>query len=179
MKKLLRVSLIGTLSKCIAELILLKQKLINWTSAPDEPSRINPDEYFIGNESCADYLGIGVRTLQTYVATGLIKSFHEGKFACYRKSDIQQAVENVPFLKKRFEEKQSGHFRNLPPALITDCRVVSDTLMFIYMSYQGWRCIVCASSKIFGNQKIIVKLCKEVIMIQHGIKPFKIDPNDN
>jgi hypothetical protein len=179
MKKLFRVSLIGTLTKCIAELTTLKQKLITVNSADEKPSPVDPDAYFIGNESCADWLNISDRTLRAYVAKGLIKSVLHDGFACFKRTDVMQAVENVPVLKKRAEDKLIGRRHNLSPALVTRCHLVSTTLMFIYMSYQRWHCTICASSKLYGNQRVIEKLCKEVIMIQHSIKPFKIDPNEN
>jgi excisionase family DNA binding protein len=179
MKNFFRVSLIGTLTRCIADLMTLKQKLTSVISPASDPSHLNPGEYFIGNESCAEHLGVTSRTLRTYVAKGLVKSVRVGRFVCFKKDDVDEAVENVPALTARIEAKAAGKTFTRPPALITRCQVVSDVLMFVYMSYQGWRCIICTSSKAYGNQRVIDKLCKQVILLQHKIKPFRLDPNEN
>jgi len=177
MKKLFRFSLIASLSRTIVDLMTLKQKLISIDSPASDPSSLNPDEYFIGNESCAVYLDISSKTLRNYVAKGLVKSVHVNRNVCYKKSDVDQAVENVPVIKARVEAKLSGRGFKRTPVLSTRCKVVSTTLMFIYMSYQGWKCIICGSAQNYGNQPLIDKLCKQVILLQHKIKPFKIDPN--
>lgn len=175
MKKLFNVSLIKTIASCIVDLMTLKQKLISINADAPDPSDLDPNEYFIGNEKCAEHLGVSPKTISRYASGGLLKSFHAGPFACFKKSDVDEAVENVPSLKAIYEAKLSGKRASRVPAMTTICNI-SDSFLFIKLTYQGWHCLICTSAKTDGNQPAINKLCKEVIRAYHKIKPFRVAP---
>ena len=177
MKRLFCVSLIKTIASCIVDLMTLKQKLLTINAEAPDPSNLDPEEFFIGNEKCAQHLGVSAKTVSKYASAGLLKSFHAGHFACFKKSDVEEAVEKVPSLKERFEAKESGKCVKRTPAMTFRCQAVSGHQIFIYLSYQEWHIIICHSSKINGDHSAIEKLCRQVIILQHRIKPFKIAPN--
>lgn len=175
MKKLFCVSLIKTIASCIVDLMTLKQKLISIDADAPDLSDLDPNEYFIGNAKCAEHLGVSPKTISNYASRGLLKSFHAGPFACFKKSDVDEAVENVPSLKAIYEARSSGK-RVRRPEMTTIC-TVSDSFLFIRLTYQGWHCLISTSAKTEGNQPAINKLCKEVIRAYHKIKPFNVNPN--
>jgi len=175
MKKLFCVSLIRTIVSCIADLMTLKQKLISMSSQVPDLSQLDPGEYFIGNVKCAEHLGVSPKTVSKYATAGLLKSVHAGQFACFKKSEVEEAVENVPSLKAIYEARLSGRRVKSVPAISTVCNV-SGSHLFIRLTFQGWHCLICTSSKTDGNQPAINKLCKEVIRAYHKIKPFRVEP---
>jgi hypothetical protein len=175
MKKLFCVSLIKTIASCIVDLMTLKQKLISIGADAPDPSDLDSNDYFIGNRKCAEHLGVTPKTISKYASRGLLKSFHAGPFACYKISDVDEAIENVPALKAIYEARLSRK-RVRQPEMTTIC-TISDTSLFIRLTYQGWHCLVCTSVKTEGNQPAINKLCKEVIRAYHKIKPFRVNPN--
>lgn len=175
MKKLFCVSLIRTIAACIADLMTLKQKLIAVNVDTPDLTDLNPEEYFIGNEKCAAHLGVSPKTVSKYASTGILKSFHAGHFACFKKSDIDEAIEKVPSLKVIYEAGIAGKRTRRVPEMSTVCEVSDDSL-FIKLTYQGWHCLVCTSAKNEGNQSAINKLCKKVISAYHKIKPFGVAP---
>lgn len=176
MKKLFCVSLIKTIANCIADLMTLKQKLVSINAETPDLADLSPNEYLIGNEKCAEHLGVSTSTVSRYASGGILKSVRAGQYACYKKSEIEEAVENVPLLKERVEAKESGKSFKRTPVMTFHCRVVSDHQLFIYLSYQEWHIIICHSAKINGNHPAIEKLCRQVILLQHRIKPFRIEP---
>ena len=176
MKKLICVSLIKTIANCIADLMTLKQKLISIDADAPDLSSPNPNEYFIGNEKCAEHLGVSTSTVSRYASGGILKPVRAGQFACFKKSEVDEAVENVPLLKERVEAKESGKSFKRTPSMTFWCKPVKGNQVFIYLSYQEWHIVICHSDKIIGNNPAIEKLCWQVILLQHGIKPFRIAP---
>jgi len=176
MKKLICVSLIKTISSCIVDLMTLKQKLISVKADASDPSNVDPHEYFIGNGSCAKHLGVSKSTVSKYASAGLLKSVKFGQFACFKKSEVDEAVENVPSLKTIFEAKLTRNVKRVPP-MTTRC-VVADSILFILLRFQGRQYTICNSPEIYGDQQAIDKLCQSVIKAFHKIKPFQIDPED-
>ena len=175
MKKLFCVSLIKTVAKCIVDLMTLKQKLISVSSDASDPSNLDPNEYFIGNRKCAAFLGVHERTIRNYASAGLLKSTHVGRFTCYKKSDVEEAIENVPALNTLYEARLKSNRPERIPA-ITKSFEKSDSFRFIRISYQGWHCWVCTSAKVIKSPHAIEKLCNAVILAYHKIHPFKIAP---
>jgi len=176
MKKLICVSLIKTIASCIVDLMTLKQKLISVKADASDPSNVDPHEYFIGNRNCAKHLGVSKSTVSKYAAAGLLKSVKIGQFACFKKSEVEEAVENVPSLKTIFEAKLTRNVKRVP-AMTTRC-VVADSILFILLRYQGMQFTICNSPKIYGDQGAIDKLCQSVIKAFHKIKPFQTEPEE-
>ena len=178
MKKLFRFSLIDTLGRTIVDLMTLKQKLVSFQSPASDPSALDPEEYFTGYNSCAEYLNISPFTLEKYVAVGLVKSIHSGSRVCFKKTDIEEAVANVPFLKARAEAKTSGlHFIPDPTRLNIRVHRIPGVMLLIFLSYQGVRFVITSHCRFEAHQPYIEKLCKRVIMVYHSFRPFKIKPD--
>ena len=176
MKKLFPFSLSHAVDRCMSELTKFNSSLIaSLPEAEPTPAHLNDAEFLKGNSECALYLHCSISTVKRLKSLGILSSFTECKFAWFRISDIIAAKEKNPELFV-FRTLPAKAKRIFSPKLITKCHIVSDTLMFIYLTYQGWNCTVCTTPFIAVDQPAIFTLCETVIRAQHKFKPFTIDP---
>jgi hypothetical protein len=179
MKNFIHVSLINSVSRCISELSKLQTKIISSVSKSDtDPSDFNKEEYFESNVEVADFLNCSVTTVNRLKKSGALSSFRVGGRSWFKIAQVLEAVKNNPHL-MYLGHRGKNPKQKMKPKLITRVKAVSAELTFIYLTYQGWHCTVCASSPFTGNTSAIEALCYKVINLQHQIKPFNIAPNEN
>ncbi len=172
MKNFIQVSLINSASRCISELSRLQTKIISSVSQNDtDPSAFNKHEYFESNVEVADFLNCSITTVGRLKKSGVLSSFQVGGRSWFKIAQVLDTVKNNPHLMYL-----GHHSKNLKPKLIIRVKAVSGELTFIYLTYQGWHCTVCASSYT-ENTPAIEALCYRVINLQHQIRPFKIVPD--
>ena len=66
------------------------------------------DSYRLRKREAAEYLAIGVRTLETLVHDGKIPAYREGKLVMFKRTDLEAYADNAPAW-----EPQSVRWTNL------------------------------------------------------------------
>lgn len=74
-----------TLNQILEKLDIIEEKINQGTS--------EPEDYYWDNEQLSKYLGISLRTLQTYRDQGVIKYSQYGAKIWYKYKDVQAFIE--------------------------------------------------------------------------------------
>lgn len=175
MQNFFTAHLFNSVSRCLKELSNLQRKIqIEDPSLSDDPSEQNDYEYFKSNREIADFFGCGVTSINLYKRSGILTSYPVNGAAWYKISEVMEAVKLHPFLQNLLDKKTDSP-KSTSPKIVTRIHHFDKNLMFIYLSYQGWRCTI-ASPALFTSEAISA-LCLKVIRLRHKIRPFQTKPD--
>lgn len=174
MENLFTAHLFNSVTRCLKELSNLQNKIQKEDSSlSDDPSELNSDEYFKSNREMADFFGCSIPSIKVYKRAGILTSYPVKGAAWFNISEVMEAVKLNPFLQDLLDKKADSP-KITSPRLFTRIHHVDKNLMFIYLSYQGWRCTI--ASPVLFTSEAITALCMKVIRLRHEIHPFQINP---
>ena len=176
MKKLSPFLLSHSVDKCVHHMVKFNNTLLaSFPEAESTPNHLNEVEFLKGNYKCAEYLRCGISSVKKLKQKGIISSFKEGNYSWFRISDIVAARELHPEA-FNFRVYSTPPKRTYSPILFTKCYTSSKDVMFINLTYQGWKCTICSTPAIVNDQPAIFTLCENVIRLYHKFRPFVIKP---
>lgn len=175
MQNFFTTHLFNSVTRCLQELSKLQRKIQNEDSSfPDNLSEMNGDEYFKSNREIAAFFGFSKASLLVYKKAGILTSYLVNGASWFKISEVMDAVKIHPFLQNYLDRKATSS-KFYTPEFKTNIHHFDKSLMFIYLSYQGWHCTIASIVALSSDD--IDALCRKVIRLRHKIHPFPISPN--
>jgi len=179
MKNLISTSVIALIGRCARELSSLHQNLhVPEPLKPETPPDLNREDYLISNYFAANYLNCSLTTLKLFKRLGVIKFFNYNRNSWFLKADLDNAKATNARLAHLCKIARISTLLNdtVAPKLVYSSAMVSDSWFFIQMTYQRWSSTIVCPVSCYNVPGYVKAICKQVIILQHSVKPFPVVP---